>query len=787
MEGTNHGQNATRETVREVPLIPSRGMVLFPHMVVPWSVEDPGLVRLVDDALAADRTIAVVPVSPGQREGELDLRPVGTLALILRMAKDDEGHAKLLLQGVSRIRVLKITGDEPYLRANVASVADEVPEGDIEIRALVVNLRQLFVRVLELAPNLPGELGGIVNTVDDPGVLADIVVSHLNIPPEEKQAVLEAFDVKRRLEIALGILAQQHEILELGKKIQGKVKNQVEKTQKEFYLREQLKAIRRELGEGEEGGDEVQEIREKLEAKGLPETAMEEAERELARLARMHPSSSEYTVARTYLDWLAELPWSEATEDHLDIDRAERILDEDHYDLEKVKKRILEYLAVRKLKPDLKGPILCFAGPPGTGKTSLGKSIARAMGRKFLRISLGGVRDEAEIRGHRRTYVGAMPGRIIQGLRKVGVNNPVFMLDEIDKLGMDFRGDPASALLEVLDPEQNATFTDHYLGVEFDLSKVLFIATANVLDAIPGPLLDRMEVIELAGYTLEEKLQIARKYLIPRQLEAHGLTRAHLTFDKRALERLITAYTREAGVRNLEREIAAVCRGVAKEVAKGRTEKVRIRLSSLQEYLGPARYESEVAERTRLPGVATGLAWTPTGGEILFIEATKMKGPNRLILTGKLGEVMKESAQTALSYIHSKAAEYKIPEEAFQDQNIHIHVPAGAIPKDGPSAGVTIAVALLSLFTDRPVRPEVAMTGEISLRGLLLPVGGIKEKVLAAHRAGIKEVILPRRNAKDLEDVPEPVRKALTLHLVSKLDDAAAIAFRGERRKKPRD
>lgn len=771
-------------TIRELPVLPGEEIVLFPHMVVPWVVDQPHLIKMVDDALATDRTLAVVPAKKGE-EREIGINRIGTLALILRMAKDGNKQAKLIIQGVTRIRLLEITATTPYLKACVESVQD-VATHDLESQALVVNVRQVFARVLELSPNLPSELGGVVMNVDDPGVMADIVVSHLNIPIEEKQGILEALNVKERLQQALRILTQQLEVLELGHKIQSKVKNQVDKTQREFYLREQLKAIRKELGEGEERPDEAAELREKVQAKRLPEAAMKEAERELERLAKMHPSSSEFTVARTYIDWLLELPWHESTEDRLDLEEATRILDEDHFDLEKVKKRILEYLAVRKLKPDVKGPILCFSGPPGTGKTSLGRSIARALGRKFVRISLGGVRDEAEIRGHRRTYVGAMPGRIIQSLRKVSVINPIFMLDEVDKLGADFRGDPASALLEVLDPEQNSTFTDHYLGVEFDLSQTIFIATANMLDTIPSPLLDRMEVLELAGYTLEEKVQIARRYLIPRQLEAHGLTNRHLRIEPKALTRVISAYTREAGVRNLERQIAAICRGVAKAVAIGETAKAEIRIKALQTYLGPIRFESEMADRTRIPGVATGLAWTPTGGEILFIEATSMHGSGRLILTGKLGDVMKESAQAAMSYLHSNAAQFNIAEELFKEQDIHIHVPAGAIPKDGPSAGVAIFMALLSLMTNRTVRPEVAMTGEVTLRGLILPVGGIKEKVLAAHRAGIKEVLLPKRNARDLDDIPVQVREALTIDLVSRVDQVANVVLSHQRPRRTR-
>ncbi|MBW1926609.1 MAG: endopeptidase La [Deltaproteobacteria bacterium] len=782
-ENTHTKENTRHSTIRELPVLPSEDLVLFPHMVVSWVVEQPNLVKLVDDALATDRTVAVICTKKAEDKKPFSYHKVGTVGLILRMAKNEEGHARLIVQGVTRVRLLEITEEEPYVKAKVEPVQN-IDSHEIETQALVVNVRQVFSKVLELSPNLSKELGMMIMSVDDSGTLADVVISHLNISTDDKQAVLEALDVKERLKAALRILTQQLEILELGHKIQSQVKGQVEKTQKEYFLREQLKAIKEELGEGEEKPDEIEELRKKLEVKGLPEDAMKEAKRELDRLSRMHPFAPEYTVARTYIDWLLELPWNEFTEDHLDLDQAERILNEDHYDLEKVKDRIIEYLAVRKLKPDAKGTILCFYGPPGTGKTSLGKSIARAMGRRFLRIALGGMRDEAEIRGHRRTYVGAMPGRIVQGIRKAGVKNPVLMLDEVDKIGVDFRGDPASALLEVLDPEQNITFTDHYLGVEFDLSNVIFIATANVLDTIPSPLLDRLEVLELSGYTLEEKLEIARKYLIPRQIEAHGLTRRNLTINKTALSRIISAYTREAGVRNLERQIAAVCRGVAKQVAKGRTDKVQINIKGLEQYLGPHKFTAEVAERTKVPGVATGLAWTPSGGEILFVEAGKMNGSGKILLTGKLGDVMKESAQTALSFVRSKGSDLGIPTDAFRDKDIHVHVPSGAIPKDGPSAGVAICMALISLFTGCPVRPEVAMTGEITLRGLVLPVGGIKEKVLGAHRAGIKEIILPKRNARDLDEIPSHVRDTLKFHLISRIDDAVSVVFKSKRRKR---
>ena len=763
-----------KETYKELPVIPSDA-VLFPHMVMPFMIHEPGLLKLIDDTLSSDRMVAVVAVREPKAD-QKELFDVGTAAVILKATRLEPDQVRIVVQGVSRIEILEITAKEPYLRAKVQVLEDYVTH-DVEIEALVSNIRILFSKVLEFSPQLPGELKTLALNIDEPGTLADMVISNLNVPHHEKQEILETLDIRERLHKILQALTRQVEILELGQKIQAQVRDRMEKAQKEYYLREQLKVIRKELGEAEGIEAEVEELRKKIEEKNLPDYVREEALKELNRLSRIHPTSAEYTVIRNYLDWLLELPWLEGTKDEVDLKKAREILDQDHYDLEKVKKRILEYLAVRKLKPDMKGPILCFVGPPGVGKTSLGRSIAKALGRKFLRISLGGVRDEAEIRGHRRTYVGAMPGRIIQGLRRVGVNNPVFMLDEIDKLGTDFRGDPASALLEVLDPEQNQAFSDHYLELPFDLSKVMFIATANMLDTIPLPLLDRMEVIEIPGYTEEDKLKIAKYYLVPRQLEAHGLTKQQLRFTDRALARLITYYTREAGVRNLEREIGAVCRAVAREVAEGRTEPVTVRVKDLERYLGPPKYLPEMAERVKVPGVAIGLAWTPVGGEILFVEATRMKGSGRLILTGKLGEVMRESAEAALSYLRSRAKDLGIDESLFSKLDIHIHVPAGAIPKDGPSAGITMLVALVSLFLDRTVRHEVAMTGEITLRGLVLPVGGIKEKVLAAKRAGIKEVILPKLNEKDLLEVPKEAREKLVFHFVSKVEEALPIVF----------
>jgi ATP-dependent Lon protease len=610
-----------------------------------------------------------------------------------------------------------------------------------------------------------------------------MVASTINSNPEEKQKVLEIQDVKARLKEVTRLVNHQLSVLELGNKIQSQVKGDMDQSQKEYYLRQQLKAIKEELGETDESQVEIEEYRAKIKEKNLPPEALKEAERELDRLSRMHPSSAEYTVASTYLDWITALPWHEDTEDNVDIKKAQKILDDDHYGLEKPKKRIIEYLAVRKLKPESKGPILCFAGPPGTGKTSLGQSIARALGRKFHRISLGGVRDEAEIRGHRRTYVGALPGRIIQGLRRAESNNPVFMLDEIDKVGSDFRGDPSSALLEVLDPEQNFSFTDHYLDVPFDLSKVMFITTANILDTIPPALRDRMEVLMLHGYTLDEKLKIANRFLIPRQRDEHGIKAKQIKFSQGAVKQIITGYTREAGLRNLEREIASVCRGVASKIATGKVKSVTIKVNDIHGYLGPIRFTSETKARVTTPGVATGLAWTPTGGELLFIEATAMKGKKGLTLTGQLGDVMKESATAALSFIRANAKRLNVDEDFFDNHDLHIHVPAGAIPKDGPSAGVTMLTALISLLTNKTIHKDLAMTGEITLRGQVLPVGGVKEKVLAAHRAGIREIILPEWNQKDLEDIPPKVKKEIRFHFVDKMIKVLEIAL--DRKKPP--
>ena len=762
----------------ELPILPLRGTVLYPDLILPIMVGRKKSVKLIDDAMDADRIIGVVTQRKSEVEDpkEGDLNQFGVAALILRMIRELDGSQRVIVQGVSRVKIKEFYQKDPYFKAKVDVFEEEVPQG-VEIDALMMNLKNLFQRAVELAPYLTSELGTMVSNIKSPPILADLIASNLNIAANEKQGILETIDVRERLTKVHLFLNKEVQVLELGNKIQSQVKEDMDKTQREYYLREQLKAIKKELGELDEHSAEIKELREKIKKAKLPPEALTAAEKELDRLAKIPPASAEYTVARTYLDWLAELPWSESTEDNLNISNAHKILDEDHYDLEKVKKRILEYLAVRKLKSSMKGPILCFVGPPGVGKTSLGKSIARTMGRKFVRISLGGVRDEAEIRGHRRTYVGALPGRIIQGLKKGGTNNPVFMLDEVDKIGMDFRGDPSSALLEVLDPEQNFSFSDHYIDVPFDLQKVMFITTANVLDTIPFALRDRMEVLELPGYSEDQKLMIAKEFLIPKQISEHGLSSEFIEFNDEALQVIINSYTREAGVRNLEREIAAVCRGVAKDVAQGIMEKVMVAPDILHKLLGPVKFFPEVAERTSEPGVATGLAWTPTGGDIIFVEATKMRGEKGLNLTGQLGDVMKESAQAALSYVRTKAKELGVEEDFFEKNDIHIHVPAGAIPKDGPSAGVTMLVALTSLLTNRPIRNDVAMTGEITLRGLVLPVGGIKEKVLAAARAGIRAIILPKKNEKDLEEIPERIRNQMEFIFIQRMDEAIDIAL----------
>jgi ATP-dependent Lon protease len=779
--GTDKANKEGEEKVhipQELPILPLRGTVLYPELILPIMVGRKRSVKLIDEAMERDRIIGVVAQKRSEIEEpkEDELYRFGVAALILRMIREVDGSQRVIVQGISRIRIDEYTQRDPYFRARIEAIEEGLAQG-VEIDAIMMNLKGLFQKAVDLAPYLTSELGTMINNIKSPAILADLIASNLNINASEKQRILEMTDTQERLNQVHLLLNREVQVLELGNKIQSQVKEDMDKTQREYYLREQLKAIKKELGELDEHTAEIKELKERIAKAKMPSEALKAAEKELDRLSKIPPASAEYTVARTYLDWLTELPWSNSTKDNLEISNAHRILEEDHYNLEKVKKRILEYLAVRKLKDDMKGPILCFVGPPGVGKTSLGKSIARAMGRKFVRISLGGVRDEAEIRGHRRTYVGALPGRIVQGIKRAGSNNPVFMLDEVDKIGMDFRGDPSSALLEVLDPEQNFSFSDHYIDVGFDLSKVMFITTANVLETIHQTLRDRMEVLELPGYSEYEKLMIAKEFLIPKQFEEHGLKEEHIEFKDDAITTIITSYTREAGVRNLEREIAAVCRGVAKEVAEGKTEKTVIDSEILHKFLGPVKFFPEVAERTAETGVATGLAWTPTGGDIIFVEATKMRGEKGLTLTGQLGDVMKESAQAALSFVRSKSKELGIKEDFYDKTDLHIHVPAGGIPKDGPSAGLTIFIALTSLFTKRPVRNDVAMTGEITLRGLVLPVGGIKEKVLAAKRAGIQTIILPKKNEKDLEEIPKRIKKEMEFQFIQKMDEAIDLAL----------
>ena len=778
-------ENDAEKVPEILPIMPLYDAALFPKMVLPLVVMQGESVKLVDEAMAKDRIIGlIVSKKPEEKNvpDQEDLAQVGTSALILKMAKTQDNRTQLLVQGLSRFRIKSFEDGKPYLVARVESIND-VEKLDNETEALMSNVISQFERIVELSPGLPPEIAQMAKTIQEPGTLADMIASTINSNPEEKQIVLEMVDVKKRLKEVTRLVNHQFDILELGDKIQNQVKGDMDKSQREYYLRQQLKAIKEELGEKDEASVEIDEYRAKIDEKNLPDEARKEADRELDRLSRMHPSSAEYTVASTYLDWITALPWHDSTQDNLDIKKARKILDNDHFGLEKPKRRIIEYLAVRTLKPESKGPILCFAGPPGTGKTSLGLSIARALGRKFHRISLGGVRDEAEIRGHRRTYVGALPGRIIQGLRRAESNNPVFMLDEIDKVGSDFRGDPSSALLEVLDPEQNFSFGDHYLDVPFDLSKVMFITTANILDTIPPALRDRMEVLMLHGYTLDEKIKIANRYLIPRQRDEHGLSAKQIKFTSSAVKQIVMGYTREAGLRNLEREIANVCRGVASKIVEGKIKSMAVNVEDLHGYLGPVRITSETKARITTPGVATGLAWTPTGGELLFIEATAMKGRKGLTLTGQLGDVMKESATAALSFARANASDLGIDEDFFDSHDLHIHVPAGAIPKDGPSAGVTMLTALTSLLTDTRIPKDLAMTGEITLRGQVLPVGGVKEKVLAAHRAGIKTIILPDWNRKDLEDIPKKVEKDIKFHFVDKMLDVINIALAN---KKPR-
>jgi len=772
-----------------LPVLPLKDTVVFPESVTPLAIGQERSIKLVEDVVSGDRVLALVTVkTPETEQPEWDdLYEVGTAAVIHKMIKVPDGTLRILVQGVKRIKLERQVQHDPYLVGEFVELPDELTETP-EVEALTRNVQNLFARVIGLVPYLPEELQVAAANVDDPSALCNLVASTLRLKTAEKQQLLELVNVEARLREVSAILNRELEVFELGSKIQSQVQEEMEKGQREFFLRQQLKAIQEELGEGDADQAEINELRSRLAELNLPEDVRKAAERELGRLERLPSAAAEYGVIRTYLDWLVSLPWNQTTEDNLDLPHARRVLDEDHFDLEKVKDRILEHLAVSKLKNDLSGPILCFVGPPGVGKTSLGQSIGRALGRKFARLSVGGVRDEAEIRGHRRTYIGAMPGTIIRTLRDAESMNPVMLIDEIDKMGSDFRGDPASAMLEVLDPEQNKSFRDHYLDLPFDLSKVLFICTANTLDTVPSALLDRMDVIQLSGYTEDEKFGIAKRYLLPKQLEAHGLDEERVKITDNALRRIIREYTREAGVRNLERRLADVLRKAARQIAEGKTRAKQLRVDDrrLRAWLGPRRFEGEVRKRTSDPGVATGLAFTAVGGDVLFIEATAYPGKGRLTITGQLGDVMQESAQTALSWVRAHADELGIDPNWFQEQDVHLHVPAGAVPKDGPSAGITMATAIASLVLDRPVADDVGMTGEITLTGQVLPIGGLREKVLAAQRAGLKRVILPKDNEPDLEELPAETKRELEFVPVDSITQVLDAALHGAVRKQER-
>lgn len=773
-------ENKEIEIPEQLPVLAVRDMVIFPYMIIPLFVGREISVKAVEHALNTNRLILLLTQKDFNVETPepSDLYNIGTVCMIMRMLRLPDGRLKILVQGLSKARALEFSQFEGFYVAKIEKIEDiQLNEITIEHEAVIRTVKEQLEKVISLGKNIPPDATVIIENIDDPGRLSDLIASNLGLKSSEAQQILEITDPIERLNKIREILNREIQLLTIQQKIKQEARDEIDKTQREYFLREQLKAIQKELGDIDEKAEEINEFRRKIEEAKMPEKVREEAEKQLKRLERMHPESAESGVIRTYLEWLTELPWSRSTKDLLDIKAAKAVLDKDHYDLEKVKERILEYLSVRKLKEKMKGPILCFIGPPGVGKTSLGRSIAKALGREFVRISLGGVRDEAEIRGHRRTYVGALPGRIIQGIRQAGTNNPVFMLDEIDKLGMDFRGDPSSALLEVLDPEQNNSFVDHYLGVPFDLSNVMFICTGNIADTIPSALRDRMEIIYLSGYTEEEKLQIAKRYLIPKQLEEHGLNSSILKISDKAIKYIISHYTREAGVRNLEREIANLCRKVAKYIAEDKKQKFYITPQKVSRFLGAPKYLPEEELKKEEVGVATGLAWTEAGGDVIYVEATIMKGKGNLILTGQLGEVMKESAQAALSYVKSKSKELNIDEQLFSTMDLHIHVPAGAIPKDGPSAGITMASAIASVFTGKPLRKDVAMTGEITLRGRVLPIGGLKEKVLAAKRMGIKTVIIPKRNKKDLEELPKYVKEGLKFILVESMDEVLKHVF----------
>jgi len=782
-------EEQARKVPDTIPLLPVRDVVVYPFMILPLFVGREKSVRAVDESLSRDRLILLVAQRDAEKEdpGVDEIHSVGTVAMIMRMLKMPDGRVKVLVQGLTRARVLGIERRDPYFEARIVEIHEaEGVTSAIEVEALIRSVKELVSKSVTLGKQIAPDVVVIVSNLDHPGRLADLVASHLDLKIEQAQEVLDLFDPIQRLKKISELLSKEIELLEVQQRIQSQAREEMDKTHREYYLREQMKAIQKELGETDDRGQELQELEQKIKKAKMPAEVEAEAKAQLGRLNRMHPDAAEASVIRTYLDWLIELPWSRQTKDKLSIKQASKILDEDHYDLEKVKERILEYLAVRKLKKKMKGPILCFVGPPGVGKTSLGRSIARAMGRKFVRISLGGVRDEAEIRGHRRTYIGALPGRIIQGIKQAGSNNPVFMIDEVDKVGIDFRGDPSSALLEVLDPEQNFSFSDHYLGVPFDLSNVMFICTANLADPIISALRDRLEIIDISSYTEEEKLHIAKRYLIPRQYQEHGIDGKRLLITDEAILKIIDEYTREAGLRNLEREIARVCRKVAREVAEGKRGQTRATATVLQRYLGAPKFLPDPEQETDEVGVATGLAWTQTGGDIIYIECSILRGKGNLSLTGHLGEVMKESAQAALSYARSRAADLGIKDDVFTKSDIHIHVPAGAIPKDGPSAGITMATALLSALTKVPVKRDVAMTGEVTLRGKVLPVGGVKEKVLAARRMGIHTVLIPARNDKDVKELPANVKRGMEFILVDHMDRVLEGALATQARAKRR-
>ncbi|MFH1702751.1 MAG: endopeptidase La [Nitrospirota bacterium] len=773
--------NKEIEIPENLPVLPVRDIVVFPYMILPLFVGREMSIKAIEHSLNSNKMVFMVTQKDLDVENPTpdDLYSVGTAGVIMRMLKLPDGRVKILIRGLSKARALNYSQTEPFFKANIEKIGEEKAETlTIEEEAMTRTVKEQIDKTVSLGKTLLPDVMGVIEGIEEPGRLADLIASNIGLKTEQAQEILEIMEPFQRLKRVSEILGREIELLTVQQKIQSEARGEIDKTQREYFLREQLKAIQKELGDIDERAEEVREFGKKIEDAKMPEKVLKEAEKQLKRLEKMHPDSAEAATVRTYIDWLVELPWSKSTTDNLDIKAAEKVLNEDHYDLEKVKERILEYLSVRKLKEKMKGPILCFIGPPGVGKTSLGRSIARALGREFARMSLGGMRDEAEIRGHRRTYVGALPGRIIQGIKTAGTNNPVFMLDEIDKIGMDFRGDPSSALLEVLDPEQNFAFVDHYLAVPFDLTKVMFITTGNLVDTIPSPLRDRMEIIYLSGYTTEEKLGIAKNYLIPKQLDAHGLSSKILKITDSGLRSIISQYTREAGVRNLEREIANVCRKVARKIAEGKEKMFVINLQNIHRYLGVPKYLPEEEMEKDEVGVATGLAWTETGGDIIYVEATPMRGKGQLTLTGQLGDVMKESAQAALSYIRSRSRNLGLNDDLFSKTDLHIHVPAGATPKDGPSAGITMATAIASALTGKAVSKNIAMTGEVTLRGRVLPVGGLKEKTLAAKRMGIKTVVIPKRNRKDLDDIPKYIKKDMEFIFAETMDDVLKVSLK---------